>query len=228
MYFYERFASEFDSKMNRYELEKRLDIIFNKFLFNESIKKKSFLDVGSGTGWFSKKGLELGADVTSLDVGINILNEVGKKCKGKRVVGSALDLPFPDNVFNFVLATEVIEHTPNPERSIEELTRVLKPGGTLLLTVPNNLWKWSILLANFLKLRPYEGFENWVGYWDIKRILAKNHIKIKTICGFNIIPFFFRFTYPLITFCDRFGCLMSPIMLNIGLKGEKEHEIGMR
>jgi len=44
--------------------------------------------------------------------------------------------PFPDNVFDSVLATQVFEHVFNPQAFMKELNRVLKPGGKLLLTVP--------------------------------------------------------------------------------------------
>ena len=44
--------------------------------------------------------------------------------------------PFPDGNFNSVLATEVLEHVFNPDEWLEEIRRVLKPGGNLLLTAP--------------------------------------------------------------------------------------------
>jgi len=45
----------------------------------------------------------------------------------------------PDNTFDFVLCTEVLEHTLNPFRATEEIFRILKPDGLLFLSVPFNL-----------------------------------------------------------------------------------------
>jgi len=51
-------------------------------------------------------------------------------------VGSAESLPFKDESFDVVLATQVYEHLPEPEIAIAEAVRVLSPGGRLIITVP--------------------------------------------------------------------------------------------
>ena len=72
--FYDKFASEFDRKMNMYDTEKRVRVVFNALLSPKELKGKKLLDAGCGTGWFSRRAVELGAFVTSLDVGENLLN----------------------------------------------------------------------------------------------------------------------------------------------------------
>ncbi len=71
-----------------------------------------------------------------------------------------------DNSFDFVLCTEVLEHTLNPFKAIDELYRVLKPGGLLFLSVPFNFrihgplpdcWRFTehglrALLSNFAEV----------------------------------------------------------------------------
>ena len=51
-----------------------------------------------------------------------------------RIIGDAQALGLADEVFDVVLCTEVLEHLPEPQRAIDEMFRVLRPGGTLLLT----------------------------------------------------------------------------------------------
>ncbi len=53
---------------------------------------------------------------------------------GVDVVGDAHSLPFKDGEFAQILCTEVLEHLHTPEKAIAEMYRVLKPGGTILLT----------------------------------------------------------------------------------------------
>ena len=53
------------------------------------------------------------------------------------VVGDAHPLPFRDAAFDGLFAGELIEHLPDPEAGVEEFRRVLRPGGTLVLTTPN-------------------------------------------------------------------------------------------
>jgi ubiquinone/menaquinone biosynthesis C-methylase UbiE len=93
-------------------------------------------------------------------LGEKLLAQVEKKCNSKRVVGSILEMPFPDAHFDIVVSSEVIEHTPNPEQAIKEIYRVLKPGGVMVLSTPNRFWIFSLRIAEIFKLRPYQGLEN--------------------------------------------------------------------
>ncbi|MBN1552658.1 class I SAM-dependent methyltransferase [bacterium] len=51
-------------------------------------------------------------------------------------VGMLEQLPLPDNTFDAVLSTQVLEHVPEPQKVVDEMFRVLKPGGTLYLSAP--------------------------------------------------------------------------------------------
>ncbi len=221
MFFYDKFADQFDSKMNMYDVNRRLQVIFQGLL-TEDIKGKLLLDAGSGTGWFSREAVLRGAKVTSLDVGENILSQVAKKCDSERVVGSILDIPFEDGHFDVVISTEVIEHTTDPRKAIYEMSRVLKKGGILVFTVPNKAWHFAVAIANGLKLRPYEGYENWVGWSELKEWLDKAGFSITTMRGLHLFPFVFPFTHKLLTYADKFGESIGPMMLNICVKAIKK------
>ncbi len=221
MFFYDRFASEFDSKMNMYDTNRRLDVVFKEFLTEDMFGLK-FLDVGSGTGWFSKEAALRGANVYSLDVGENILAEVTKKCNSTRIIGDALDIPFDDDYFDIVLSTEVIEHTANPKKAVKEMCRVLKKNGILIITVPNKMWYPIVVIANFIKIRPYEGYENWVGWFELKKWLNEFNLSILSMKGLHLFPFILPSTYKLLTKIDRYGKLLGPIMINICVKALKK------
>ncbi|MFZ5835415.1 MAG: class I SAM-dependent methyltransferase [Pseudomonadota bacterium] len=55
---------------------------------------------------------------------------------------SALALPFPDGCFDVVLCSEVLEHIPDYQSALDEVRRVLKPGGTLAVSVPRTWPEW--------------------------------------------------------------------------------------
>ena len=65
-------------------------------------------------------------------------------------------IPVPDEAFDAVLCTEVIEHVPEPIRALNELARILKPGGTLLLTAP---------LGSGLHQLPYHFYGGFTPEW---------------------------------------------------------------
>lgn len=57
-------------------------------------------------------------------------------------VGNALSLPFPDASFDKIICSEVLEHIPDYKQAVSEIERVLKPGGTLAISVPRFFPEW--------------------------------------------------------------------------------------
>jgi len=55
-------------------------------------------------------------------------------------LGDASALPFPENAFDIVVASEVLEHIGNLNTALWEMARVLKPSGLLLFDTPNRTW----------------------------------------------------------------------------------------
>jgi ubiquinone/menaquinone biosynthesis C-methylase UbiE len=109
----------------------------------------SVIDVGCGAGRHSFEAYRRGADVIAFDQNTDDLNAVDEilqamkeqgeapaGAKAEAVKGDALDLPYADGTFDVVIASEILEHVPEDGRAIDELVRVLKPGGSLAVTVP--------------------------------------------------------------------------------------------
>lgn len=107
------------------------------------------LDMGCGAGRHAFESLRRGARVVALDYSYSELTdvrkmfmamqmegEVGDDAQAACIRGDALQLPFPDATFDRIIASEVMEHLQNDSGALAELTRVLKPGGTIAVTVP--------------------------------------------------------------------------------------------
>jgi 2-polyprenyl-3-methyl-5-hydroxy-6-metoxy-1,4-benzoquinol methylase len=160
--------------------------------------------------------------VTSLDVGERLLAQVARKVDSERVVGDVAALPFADGSFDVVVCTEVIEHVAAPRRAVGELARVLAPGGTLVLTTPNRVWHPAIRLATALRMRPYEGIENWVRFGDLRAWLVASGIALREYRGFNAVPFVHPVLYGLNDRLDRFGAgPLGRFMINVMAVGRK-------
>ena len=75
-------------------------------------------------------------DAAAMLAAMRLAGEAPADALGTAVNGDALRLPFADGAFDRVIAAEVLEHVPDDEAAAAELARVLRPGGTLAVTVP--------------------------------------------------------------------------------------------
>lgn len=91
------------------------------------------LDVGGGPGYFRDTFTRAGASYVALDADVGELAGLGAIGPGT-VVGSGMDLPFRDGVFDIAYSSNVLEHVPDPWRMAEEMLRVTRPGGTVFLS----------------------------------------------------------------------------------------------
>lgn len=107
------------------------------------------IDVGCGAGRHSFEAYKRGADVVAFDqdaaelAGVDAMfkaiaaaGEAPPTARAEVKRGDALALPYSDNTFDCVIASEILEHIPHDDGAIAELIRVLKPGGSLVVTVP--------------------------------------------------------------------------------------------
>ena len=129
---YDLAASVYDHK------EKYLDSFENNKLIEKlgDISGKKILDAGAGTGRATIRLASLGADVTALDASGEMLKVLKNKTKKniETVVGDAENMPFASETFDIVVAVFLIVHFNNPKYFFEEVYRVLKPGGILLVS----------------------------------------------------------------------------------------------
>ena len=119
------------------------------------------LDLGCGFGRHAVEAARRGANVVALDAGRDEVDgvaatfaamvEAGELLDGSlhtaAVQGDALHLPFPDATFDRVICSEVLEHIPDDVAAMAELARVLRPGGTMAVTVPRfgpELINWAL------------------------------------------------------------------------------------
>jgi ubiquinone/menaquinone biosynthesis C-methylase UbiE len=115
------------------------------------IEGKRVLEAGCGDGGFCRLLCEREAEVDGIDLSsVAIEQAIGSCPRARFEVGSVTSLPYRDESFDLVVCLETLEHVPDWRRGLEELIRVLRPGGRFIITTPNylgpmglyRLWLW--------------------------------------------------------------------------------------
>jgi SAM-dependent methyltransferase len=137
-------------------------------------KKCKILSIGAGTGGDLAVLKEFG-NVYAFDVDQNVIDMIPDNMVVEKKVADAQAIPYKKNQFDIVVAFEVLEHIPNDSKAVEEINRVLKPGGLLFFSVPafNALFgpkdKAHFHMRRYNKKmirKLFTGFkEHRIGYW---------------------------------------------------------------
>lgn len=165
----------------------------------EWFKGKECLDAGCGGGRFVVALARLGAKrVVGIDISADAIKAAKNRIQTRGLenaeaqVASVLDIPFPDNSFDYVVSSGVIHHTPDPKKAFQELNRVLRPGGKLFLSVygkgglkwiTNDLFRYTIC-----KLIPFKTMNR---LWEILGVPPN---KRYNMLDNMYVPYIFRFT----------------------------------
>ncbi len=110
------------------------------------------LDVGAGPGPY--RGVLAHCDYKAHDFGQEP-DTVGRYTP-LDYVSDVLHIPAPDASFDAILCTEVLEHVPDPVGAVREMARLLRPGGTLIVSAP---------LGSLLHQQPYHFYGGYTPYW---------------------------------------------------------------
>lgn len=99
----------------------------------------NILDSGCGSAWVAQYLLPLGKFVVSTDISLRNIKkalEIFPSANHCGVVCDALHLPFKENTLDCIIASEIIEHTVEPENFVKSLFSSVKPNGLLLVSTP--------------------------------------------------------------------------------------------
>jgi 2-polyprenyl-3-methyl-5-hydroxy-6-metoxy-1,4-benzoquinol methylase len=146
----------------------------------------SVLDLGCGNGAIAKTFAELGASVTGIEYDAGRVKAMASAPLNFRLVaGDGHSLPFEDRSFDFVILADVLEHVANAGRVMQEVARVLRPGGVAYVGATNRSSIANILFdphynAPFIPL-----MSKRVAAWYVTKVLRLSR-------SFNVEKYFFH------------------------------------
>jgi SAM-dependent methyltransferase len=156
---------------------------------------KKIIEVGCGSGLISLALAKMGAECALLDFSKVTLEKAAKNFEKATIDiplcynEDALSNSVPSNTFDFVWNSGVIEHFSDAgkEKLILEMLRMAKPGGMVIVMVPN-FWCWQYQLVRaWMKLRQTwkYGFEDDMSPRRLRKICRRVGIKNFEVYGFN-------------------------------------------
>ena len=171
---HQHWENVFRSEDNEKFAEKLFDRVFSKV---DLPPESRFLDAGCGAGFNSFRLARRGFNVTGMDFSPAVLENAERNLEKLGFAGSVtikegdlLNLPFADNTFDGALAYGVLMHIPEVEKAVSELSRVVRPGGYVVVSEINlHSFEavWVRLVRYLLKpggnsVRTKSGLEHWV------------------------------------------------------------------
>jgi 2-polyprenyl-6-hydroxyphenyl methylase/3-demethylubiquinone-9 3-methyltransferase len=151
------------------------------------------LDVGCGAGFLANHLAREGFEVTGIDASessIQVARQYDATGMVNYEVGDAYHLPFDDASFEVVCAMDFLEHVDAPGRVVDEVARVLKPGGLFFFhTFNRNLLSWLVVIKGvewFVKKVPenLHLLKYFVKPEELRTMCEENALAIEEIHGF--------------------------------------------
>jgi len=141
--FHSRLAGTWESRYRRPGFQSRLRVL-GECLRDVEIEGKQWLDAGCGSGTLSRYLAGRGGQILGVDASAEMVRnatlpslEPQNRCLEFRHIDSIAALPVADCSFHGILCSSVLEYVPDVSACLGEFARVLRPGGRLLVSVPN-------------------------------------------------------------------------------------------
>lgn len=150
------------------------------------------LDVGCGDGgtagvWLTNRV----ARYIGVDISETALETARKRGLEVHSIADASELPFEDRSFDVAVCIEVLEHLFEPQRALAEIRRILRPGGRLIVTVPNVAhWRNRIDLALFGRWNPRGDSVSVAQPWrdpHLRFFTFRSLARLIELCGFIVV-----------------------------------------
>lgn len=136
-----------------------------------TLENPKILDYGCGTGWFTAELARFG-DAIGVDLSEVAIEEARRRYSGPTFLAANLfELSLPESAFDVVVSQEVIAHVADPHEYLGRITKMLKPGGYLVLTTAN-----KIVMDRLSEPKGPEGhIELWLSPRGVRRMLAPSY-----------------------------------------------------
>lgn len=221
--YFEEIGEDFNAFMSQYDVARRTALI--ETLLKRITPKGLAIEVGCGTGAITPVLLNRGLEVTVGDISLKLAQETAQRFQVTGIECDATQIPLPDQSFNLIVSSEVVEHVPDPTKALREMARITAPGGHVIITSPNKLWYPLLWLSVKLGARKFAGNEVWLWPWEAAGILRQAGLEVVQISGCHLFPWQVPLAKLVLPVFDRFANYLWPFMINWGILARRPDSI---
>lgn len=183
---------------NRFWQDRALDDIYpavgdiegELFRLLGDVEGLRILEVGAGTGRTAAALSAAGAQVTLLDISPEALRLCGEAAPGAtRVLGNALSAPFPEESFDVIYHQGLLEHFREPRLLLEANQRLLRPGGLLLVDVPQRWHVYTVMKHILMAVgKWFAGWERSFSPRELQGLMERSGVEVVHTYGYFMRP----------------------------------------
>jgi ubiquinone/menaquinone biosynthesis C-methylase UbiE len=179
----------------QYDIQIRVETVKQ---FTEDVNVDRILDIGCGDGSLSLQLLPRCKELTLLDISSNMLELARRRIPTERagdvrlINGGFVGSNLPEKSFDLILCVGVLAHVDSPADVIAEVTRLARPGATVLLEFTDSYHFWGapvVLYQKLLKLwRPEPYALNRLRRRQVLDLCRKNHLVVSGLYRYGLPP----------------------------------------
>ncbi len=179
--------------------------------------KGRLLDVGCASGYFLYVAQKSGWQIEGVEVSQNLAKQAEHLLKIKIKLGTLEDAKFPANYFDIISMFDVFEHLPQPVETLQEINRIMKPNGILVINFP----AIDSIFAKLMGRHWWFLLEDHLYYFDrevLTKMLNKGEFKV---LFFKAHWQYLTFTYLaklLHSFCPKLSRISSAIVKTLHIE----------
>lgn len=194
---------------------------FAQLITKDAKSPLTVMDIACGGGYFFKQLkplLPAGSRMVGIDISPEALKLARRECpEAEYALSEAEKLAYPDNSFDAVTCLGSLEHFLDIGKAVQEMKRILKPEGTILILVPNIFWYKDLLSVAFTGQRKIRNQtqERFMSLGEWKEMLEKFGLKVPKVLKYNgiaksgvkqwfkdlLVPM--RFSYHFVYLCKK-------------------------
>lgn len=223
--YFETIGDKFELWSDDYDVQQRRKLFLRLFMVSgidiEGTKQLNALEIGCGFGAMTEFFVQHFENLTVMDISESLSKATANKFRLNHMTADVTDLSATEKKWDIIVSSECIEHSSNPLKALEEIYKSLNPGGLLILSTPNSLWKPVLRLAQIVRLRRFKDKELFISPKSASGLIDGLGGEVMYLDGCHFFPWQIPFAKPVLRLLDAYAKELYFLTINFGIVVKK-------